>query len=315
MIDIRDYVPIKASTIKREREHNPSFRIRKLKAQITLSKGEFKGGQGNSYMISDLAMTAKIDKSGPPSFGKATMEIYGLPLEIMEQLSTLNMHPMFVRRNYLNIFAGDDVDGFHEVYKGTITKASADFNGAPDIKFSIESQMGFFGSVTAQGENVVSGSQPVANFIKAQATKAGLTFENQGVTASVKNAVFSGSPIEQARQAANQVGAELVIDDGKAYLIKNGASRKGNVPILSAETGLLGYPVMAQNGIELKAIFNPDFRFAGLIEIKSQVPKVSGQWRIIKLSHSLSSNLPNGGAWESKMTAYYPHLSGVVGKF
>lgn len=297
------------------RSYNTSFKRRRLMIQLTLSKGEFKGGAGNTYQISDLAMSCKVDKVGPPEFGKASADIYGLPLEIMEQLSTLNMHPLFVKRNYMSIFAGDDESGYTQIFSGSITKAGADFNSAPDVAFKIEARVGFFGSVTAQGDSVISGSQPVANFIEIQAKKCGMTFKNEGVSASVKNSVFTGSPIEQARQAAKQIGAELIIDDESMTLIKNGASRKGLVPVLSAESGLLGYPVMTQNGIECKAIFNPDFRFAGLVEIKSTVPRVSGQWRIIKLSHSLSANLPSGGAWESSITAYYPHLSGAVGKF
>lgn len=304
------------SAVKQTFNNNTSFKRRKLRVQITLSKGQFKNGEGNSIIIDDLGITAKIDKAGPPEFGKASVEISGLSYDVMQQLSTLNMRPMFVRKNYINIFAGDEFSGLSQVFAGSITRANADLNGAPDVKFKIEARIGFWGSVTAQGQNVVSGTQPVANFITQQAKLAGFKFENQGVNSSIKNAVFSGSPIEQARQAANQVGAELIIDDEKMILIPNGGALKGkDVPVLSASSGLLGYPVMSQNGIELKAIFNPNFRFAGLIEIKSIVPKTSGQWRIVKLSHNLASNMPGTGSWESSITAYYPQFSGAVGKF
>ena len=295
--------------------NNTSFRRRKIRVQITLSKGQFRNGEGNTIILDDFGVVAKIDKSGPPEFGKASVEIYGLSLDVMSQLSTLNMHPLFVRKNYLNIFAGDEFSGMSQIFAGSITSASADFNGAPEVKFKIEARIGFFGSVTAQGQGVVNGQQPAADFISRQAKAAGLKFENQDVAASIKNSVFTGSPIEQARQAANQIGAELIIDDEKMILIKNGASVKGHVPVLSATTGLIGYPVMSQNGIDCKAIFNPDFRFAGLIEIQSMVPKVAGQWRITKLSHNLAANLPGAGQWESSITAYYPHLSGAIGRF
>lgn len=294
---------------------NTSFIKRRLRVQVTLAQGSFKGG-GNSIVIDDLGMVVKVEKSGPPEFGKASVEIYGLSLNVMEQLSTLNMNPLFVKRNYLNIFAGDDKKGMSQIFAGTAINAAADMNSAPDIKFKIEGRIGFWGSVKAQGQNVVAGTQPVAGFIQQQAGAADLQFENQGVSATIKDSVFFGSPIEQARQAATQVGAELVIDDEKMYLIPNGASVKGGtVPKLSATTGLLGYPVMTQNGIECKAIYDPAFRFAGLIEIESAVPKTSGQWRIIKLSHNLAANLPNTGNWESSMTAYYPAMSGAIGKY
>ena len=292
-----------------------SFLKRKLKILLTLQKGSFKGGEGNAYEISDLAMSVRVDKTGAPDFGKASAVIYGLPLDVMEQLSTLCMHPLFVRRNYINIYAGDEYNSYNQIYAGTITKASGDFNSAPDIKFNIESQIGFFGAVTAQGANVISGSQSASTFIEQQAKKIGFTFKNEGVTGTVKNAVFEGSPIEQARQCAKQIGAELILDDETMILVSNGASRKGNAVLLNANSGLLGYPTMTQNGIEIKSIFNPNFRFAGLIKLETIVPKCSGAWRIVKMSHTLDSNLPNGGKWETAITAYYPHLSGAVGKF
>jgi hypothetical protein len=148
-----------------------------------------------------------------------------------------------------------------------------------------------------------------------QAQKIGFTFKNEGVTGTIKNAVFEGSPIEQARQCAKQIGAELILDDETMILVSNGASRKGNAVLLNANSGLLGYPTMNQNGIEIRAIFNPNFRFAGLIKLETTTPKCSGTWRIIKMTHTLDSNLPSGGKWETAITAYYPHLSGAVGKF
>lgn len=300
---------------KAETTSNTSFIHRKLRVQITLSKGQYKKGQGNSIIIEDLGIVAKIDKAGPPEFGKASVEIYGLSLEVMEQLSTLAMRPLYTRKNYINIFAGDDLHGFVQVFAGSITSATMDFNSAPDLKMKIEARIGFFGSLTAQGPSAISGEQPASNFIEQQIKKAGFTFQNQNVNTRIKNCVFTGSPIEQARQCAKQIGAELVIDDEKVILLQNGKAVKGSVPVVSANSGLIGYPTMTQNGIELKAIFNPDFRFAGIIEIQSIVPKVSGQWRIIKLSHNLASNLPSGGQWESSITAYYPSMSGAIGKF
>lgn len=300
---------------KKEQTTNTTFIKRKLRVQITLSKGQFKNGQGNSVVIEDLGMTAKIEKAGPPEFGKCSVEIYGMTLQLMEQLSTLAMRPLFTRRNYINVFAGDDMHGFTQVFAGSITSATVDFNSAPEVKFKIEARIGFFGSLTAQGPSAISGTQPASTFIENQAKKAGFLFENQGVSTQLKNCVFTGSPIEQAKQAAKQIGAELVIDDQKIVMIPNGGSVKGTVPVLSATSGLIGYPVMTQNGIECKAIFNPDFRFAGIVQISSIVPKVSGQWRIIKLSHNLAANLPNAGQWESSITAYYPAMSGAIGKF
>lgn len=304
---------IKDKSRKSENFNNTTFTEKKLQVRITLSKGKFKNQEGNTYIINDLAMSVKVEKLGPPDFGKASAEIYGLPLDVMQQLTTLNMRPLFTFKNYITIFAGDDKNGLTQIYSGAITSASCDFNSAPDIKIKIESRQGFFGSVTSQDENFIKGSMSASDFISSQARKGGFSFKNEGVTSSIKNALFTGSPIEQIRQCASQVGAEVIIDDEQIILLKG--ERKGNTPILSKDSGLLGYPVMSQNGIELKAIYNKDFRFAGLINIESEIPRTSGTWRIVKLSHSLDANLATSGKWESSITAFYPHMSGAVGKF
>lgn len=291
-----------------------SWQQRQLQARLTLAEGEFKDKAGNTIIISDLAMSAKIEKLGAPDFGKATLEIYGLPLNVMEQLSTLAMQPLYTKRNFLQLFAGDEYHGMSECFNGSIVTAGADFNSAPDIKFKVDAQIGYFGSVTAQGENVIAGSQKAADFIKRQMESAGFTFENQGVSTSIQNAVFSGSPIEQARQCAHQIGAELLLDDGLAILMQNGAQRKGTTPKLSATSGLLGYPVMTNNGITCRAIYDPAFTFGGAVEIETAVPKCSGVWRITKLEHELSCNLDKEGKWESTITALDPNMKDNAGK-
>ena len=44
--------------------NNTSFRRRKIRVQVTLSKGQFKNGEGNTIILDDFGVVAKIDKSG-----------------------------------------------------------------------------------------------------------------------------------------------------------------------------------------------------------------------------------------------------------
>ena len=134
----------------------------------------------------------------------------------------------------------------------------------------------------------------------------GYTFRNDGVTAQLNNAVFNGSPMEQARAAARQVGAEMFVDDDTLILCPSGGGKQGNAVKLSKKTGMIGYPVINNEGVEIKALYNPAFKLGGLIEVESIVPKASGTWRIIKLSHELHAFCPEGGPWFSQMTAFLP---------
>ena len=297
---------------------NTSFLTRQLEVRLTLQKGQFADGS-NTKVINQLAINCTVDKLGFPEMGKASVEIVGMTLEDMEKLSTLAFHPMMIARNYINIFAGDKQRGMNQIFAGTITKAGADFNAQPNVKFKIEAQVGFFGRVLAQGQNVISGKQKAATFIEGQCKKAGFSFINQGNTSSLENCVFSGSPMEQAQQAAKQIGAEIVFDDDQAILLAPDGNRdgmkKGSMFLLNKDTGLLGYPTISQNGVELRTIFNPAFKFASCFELQSTVPKTSGIWRITKLTHKLSANDPKNGTWESAITGFYPAMSGAVGRY
>lgn len=297
---------------------NISFRRRKLQVQLTLKSGTFADG-GNSKIITDLAMSASVEKMGPPDFGKCSVTIEGMILEDMENLTTLSFNPLFAytARNYINIFAGDDDTGYAQIFAGTIISAGASFaEGQPGAVFRVEGQVGFLGSVMPASPTAVSGTQDAASFISKQASASGMTFENQGVTATIRDCVFNGSAIQQARQCAEMIGADLIIDDEQMILIPgDGARDEGKMVLINKESGLLGYPQITQGGVEIKTIFNPDYKFAQCVELQTIVPKASGVWRIVKLTHKLSSNNPKDGAWESQLTGYYPHLSGAVGKF
>lgn len=293
---------------------NTSFVNRALKMVISLYEGEFEDGS-NTKEITDLAMTCTIQKLALPEGGKASAEITGLPLSDMEALTTLAFDPLYVKNNIISIYAGDYVaDSL--VFQGTITKAGADFNSAPDVKFKLEAAIGYFGRMTAQGPTAIHGAQPASAFIKGQVEQAGFRFTNQGVSTQISDCVFQGSPIQQAQACASQIGAELVLDDGEAVLMPSGGSREGNTVVLGKDSGLLGYPTITQNGVEMKAIFNPAFRFGGLVQLETIVPKASGTWKIVKLTHKLSANMPNDGSWESQITGYYPDRDpGKNGKY
>lgn len=295
-----------------------SFTRKLLEVHVTLQAGQFEGG--NTKIITDVPLKVRIEKTGPPDFCKATIEARGLRYEDMAQMSTLAFRPLYSARNSVAVFAGDEVDGLSLAFSGSITQASADFNAAPDVSFKIEAMTGYFGAITPQSPTAVRGAQPAADFIAMQAQKVGFTFQNDGVSAQLNNAIFNGSPVAQARAAARQIGAELIIDDDVMILSpaggagKNAGGGRGNAVLLNKDTGLLGYPVLSNEGVQLKALYNPAFRLGGLVEVESIVPKASGTWRIIKLTHDLAAFDAKGGPWESQMTTYYPSMSGAGGK-
>lgn len=292
-----------------------SFVKRLLEVHITLRKGQFASGT-DTKIVTGIPLKVRIEKTGPPDFNKANIEIRGMRYEDMEQLSTLAFKPLFNAHNLVQVYAGDEENGLSLAFSGEITQASADFNGAPDITFKIDAMTGYFGNTTPSGPTAIKGNQAASTFIEQQAKKCGYSFRNDGVTENLQNAVLNGSPIAQARAAARQINAELIIDDNVVILSPRGGKKdtEKNAVLLNKDSGMIGYPTITNEGLQLKSLYNPAYQLGSLVKVESIVPHASGIWRIIKLTHDLAAFDPSGGPWFSEMTTFYPSMSGAGGK-
>lgn len=280
-----------------------SFTKKVIETHLTLASGSF-GGQGNTKIIRGLATDVSIERPGLPDKDKARVKIYNLPLQEMEQLTTLAFKPLQVRKNIIRILAGSE-NNLSEVFNGDITSAFGNFNNAPDPVFEIEALCGYYASIQPSSPTSISGSTPVADVISKVAQQIGYSFINQGVTSSLRNAVLNGSPMEQAINAAKQVGAQLLVNDTTMTLLNANEALSGNAVLLNKETGMIGYPTFNNEGIIVKSLYNNAFKFNGLVKVESIVPKATGIWRITKLTHNLSAFNSQGGQWISEIEATY----------
>jgi hypothetical protein len=281
-----------------------SFTRKQIEVRITLAAGSF-GGKGSEKVINGLPVSCEVSKTGGDEKPSCKISIGGMAYSEMEQLTTLAFRPLQTRKNLVAIFAGDAENGLSQVFAGEITQAAADFNNAPDVTFEIEAVSGYYPALMPAGPQTVAGEVGVADIVSQQAQAMGYEFRNEGVTAKLTNTILNGTPMQKAKAAARQAGANLLVDDNTLILLPPGKERKGTTVLLSDKSGLMGYPSFSNEGITLDAIYNPAFQLNGLIEVKSIVPKASGLWRITKLEHKLSANNPGEDDWTSSIDAVY----------
>jgi len=281
-----------------------SFALKTIQIAIVLGKGTF-GEGGNTKIIEGLSCEVTVQKPGLPEKNSAEVRIWGLKYEDMAQLTMLSFRPLESQHNLISIKAGERGGALQLVFQGEITSAFADFNAAPDVFMQIEADSGSYPQQIAEPVMTVNGSTTAEQLFSKFAEAAGYTYKNEGVTASVVNAWFPGSPIAKIEKLARDVGCELIIDDGTVITLPAGKARAGNATLLSRETGMIGYPVFNQDGISCRCIFNPDLTYGGLIKVESIVPRASGVWRITKLTHNIDAYMPDGGSWDTQIEAAY----------
>ena len=275
--------------------------IKTIKTTIILGEGEFEGG-GNTKIIEGLATTVQVTKAGLPEKNSAEVRIQGLKLSDMEQLTFLSFLPGEYRKNHILIEAGDKGGELSVVFKGDITAASADFSTAPDVTMKFNALTAGWSVLVADSPTSVQGEATAESLIKQFAEQAGFNFINEGVTESVKNATFNGSPVQKAEQVADEVGCELLMDD-ETWTIQPWDKPRGDAVLLKSESGMIGYPSFTQDGISCECFYNPRLQLGGQIKIESIVPRASGYWKITKLSHDLAAYTQ--GRWVSRIDGMY----------
>ena len=272
-----------------------------IRTTIILGEGEFASG-GNTKIIEGLATTAQITKAGLPEKNSADIRIVGLKLADMEQLTFLSFLPGEYRKNHILIEAGEKGEELSVVFKGDITSAAADFSSAPDVSMKFQALTAGWSVLIADSPTSVQGEATAASLIAQFAKQAGYAFINEGVTESVRNSTYNGSPVQKAEQVADEVGVELLMDDETWTLMPWGKPR-GDAVLLTANSGMIGYPSFTQDGITATCFYDPRLKLGGQVKIESIVPRATGYWKITKLSHDLAAY--TNGRWVSKIDGTY----------
>ena len=284
-----------------EIDKNTTYTQKEVAITITLEGQEAVTFQG-------FAVKCTVEKSGCPAFPKAQIELKGLSLTTMERLTHLGFKSFSLKRNKINVSAGEKGKTLSVIFKGEIINAWADFNAAPSPTFKIEANCGLFPALIPQPPISVTGNQTVSGLIDQISKEIGYTLENNDITASIKDCIIEGDPVTKMRRIAGAVGANLIFDDDKVVLVEKHGIRKtqGSIPLINAMNGMIGYPTFSNNGINVTTFFRPDLRIGANFKLETIVPRASGTWKITGLRHELSANDPGAQAWKTSITAIYP---------
>ena len=280
------------------------FSVKTVRITIQLRKGEFDNG-GNTVIIEGLPVSVTVTKQGGEAKNKASVTVDNLKLETATQLTTLAFKRLETYNNVIQIDAGSQGAELSTIFIGEITSA-VPVMGDNKLSLKIEALAGYYPALIPSTPTSVQENTTVEKLMKQFADEAGYSFENKGITASVANSVFMGSPIAKAKTLARQADVDLLIDDNKFTIQPFEAPKEGQIPLLSKGTGLIGYPSFSNEGINCKSVFNDKLKVGSYFKLESVLPHASGEWQITKVEHRLEAYTPNSGTWESDVTGVLP---------
>lgn len=281
----------------------PGFVNRKIRLTFQLGEGAFGLDGFNTVQLpDDLRVSASIRHSGGVSMQHCQLRVFGLSMDLMNRLTTLQKALTTARRNVVTVEAGDDVSGMAVVFIGVIQEAWADMNSSPEVSLFVDAHTGLLDALRPVPPKSYNGYVDVAVILASIAAEMGVAFENSGVSVQLAYPYLPGTLRQQALACAQAAGINMILDNSTLAIWPKGGVRHGAAVLLNKDTGMVGYPSFTGQGIVVTSIFNPNIAFGGTVQVESALTPACGQWTPFNVSHDLESQVP-GGKWFTTLEA------------
>lgn len=241
-----------------------------------------------------LRTSARILMAGGFTNGSMNLQIRGLTLDHINELST---YGTYANPNYnyqITVDAGDEINGMSTVFVGGVQQAWADMRAMPDVPFHVIAKAGGAPAVNRTTPTTYPGSSDVVMMLQKLARENGLNLENNGVKAKIADPYFWGSGWKQMKEIIDAVGIDGVIDGNTLAIWPQDGARAGEDLMVSADTGMRDYPSFTTYGVQVRVEFRRALRYGGYMTIKSDIPKANNRWRIVRIDYNLDASTPKG---------------------
>lgn len=276
---------------------------RKIDVTINLGTGQFGEDKGSDVTLTGLRVSASYVAYSGDAQAALHLRVFGLPLSIINQLTTIGPIMTQRRNNRITLTAGEEGGAMATVYEGTIDSAFGDFNAAPEVVFNVVALAAAFESVKAIPAQPHQGSADAADIMADLAKTMGFAFENNGVSVILTDRTFNGTAMTQVKECAQAAQINYTVDRGRLAIWPRTGYRAGDAIKVSPATGMVGYPSFSSQGIVLTMLFNPDIQLGRRVDVTSDLTVACGLWNVYSVAHVLESETPNG-QWFTQVACY-----------
>jgi hypothetical protein len=222
-----------------------------------------------------------VKRNNLASANTLELDIYNISPESRGKIFQDRFNP----KQYKQIIFQAGYDKLYTLYQGNIFYSYSYGKGTEVITHIMARDGGFDISNAYSNVSVEKGTQ-VEDLIKLLAKD--FKYINLGEIGETggelkRGRVLSGSTFALINE---ETGNKFFIDNEKLLVLKDNEVVKGEVPLLSFETGLLGTPRREDSYLSVDLIFQPDLIIGQVVEIKSRImPEYNGQYKVIGISH------------------------------
>lgn len=277
-----------------------SFKHRKIDIVLEIGQGADGLDAGETTTLSGHRVSVSCSVAGGVGMSQTSIRIFGLTQSIMRKFSTLGTLPLAFRRNLVTVLASDESGNMAQIFQGTILTAYADMIAAPEVAFNITALGGLIEAVMHAPPSTFPGPVDAAVVLQGLAAQAGLDFENHGVSVMLSKPYYPGAIRAQILECIEDAGISGIIDNGKLEIWPHKGVRGGGIPLISPDTGMVGYPTYSATGLVVTSVFNPQVQCGAPVEVQSSQKEACGTWNVVTLVHDIEAETP-GGKWFTQL--------------
>ena len=244
---------------------------------------------GQMQFYNGAAGVVKITKSSDSKQNACTISIDNLLLETIDYLvtETSPWNPS-QKPKLITVMAGRQSAGVERIYTGDVILAEPSM--PPDRRLTMK-------ALTQNGAKYkwTSRSSPkttqLLELCRHVASDYSLSLRFEAKDKTVAKYVYNGSTAQQIKKLEQVGDVDCFIDDEFLVVKDLGKGMRGEVRLISKDTGMIGTPVLDDKGIKVRMLFDPTIRLGQQIEIRSEVNKAAnGQYVIYNWSASLATH-------------------------
>lgn len=253
----------------------------------------FDDSGNNKISITNIKATVSLNDVIGLTGTSADIALFGLSMERMAELSGRADGYVLGKQSIdVGIYADDVL-----VFYGGMISSTANMNQAP------ESALMIYAVANAELQNMAvspftaKGSQSITDVITSICNAAGYqaAFKDMDGMTTSGSPHFEGSVFDQLNQVCDAYGLAMsVTPPKKAEFWPEGKQRDDQIPFISKEYGLIGYPVFSGGGIMFQTQYSSLLSIGRYIDMKTEIPWASGRYQLSNVRHELSSWVPDG---------------------
>ncbi|KNZ84053.1 baseplate hub protein [Morganella morganii] len=273
------------------------YRNNRLKFVFRTRNILINGRDDNIITLDNCRANVKITNGGIAMGGNAEFTIYGLSGDLIASLCKVGGYTRMkenMAEMEVEIYANDSL-----AYSGGVYYVNANMNEVPTVGINFRSAGGYDLSVSNAPDYAFKGTRTLSEILKGICEKSGYTFVDRGVTGTQTNGYYSGSPLKQIRDlCANAILSYAI--SGKTVTAWNKIKNKvaETRALVSAENGLIGYPVYTPDGLTIQTQYSPYIAQGEQLRLETSLPGASGDYAAYLVTHYLTSWEKNG-AWHT----------------